>query len=170
MTTIKIRPAKPLDASNIARLLIDAHDESGPGAYPPVDHTIGIQWITRTLTSGYVIVADVSGRLVGSLALTNYQFPWSPKWYLYLEWLYVQKKFRTSGGFEALMTACHAHADAMNAPIVAGISAADKDVFLKDKAFQQHGYTYLGGDFIRSEKGGRQEENTDTDIRASVMG
>lgn len=170
MTTIKIRPAKPLDASNIARLLIEAHSESGPGAYPPVDHTVGIQWITRTLSEGYVIVADVSGRLVGTLALTNYQFPWSPKWYMSLEWLYVQKKFRKGGAFDALIKACHAHADEHDAPICAGISAADVNVFLKDKAFQQHGYQYLGGEFIRSERSGQEEADADADIHSAIMG
>jgi len=155
MTIVKIRPAKPLDASNIARLLIECHEDNG--SYPPVDHTVGLSWITQTLTNGFVLVADVSGRLVGTLALTNYQFPWSPKWYMYLEWLYVQKKFRKGGAFEALMTATHAHADESDAPIVAGVSAADKEVFLKDKLFQQNGYKYIGGDFIRSEASGRQE-------------
>ena len=82
----------------------------------------------------------------------------------------MQKKFRDSGGFEALMKACHANVDSLDAPIVAGISAADKDVFLKDKAFEQHGYTYLGGDFIRSEQGGRQKENTDTNLSTSIVG
>jgi N-acetylglutamate synthase-like GNAT family acetyltransferase len=169
MTTIKIRQAKPLDASNIARLLIECHEEGS--AYPPVDHTIGLRWITRTLEEGYVLVADVSGRLVGTLALTNYQFPWSPKWYMYLEWLYVQNKFRKGGAFEALLTATHAHADEVDAPIVAGVSAADARVILKDKMFQHHGYQYLGGDFIRSEASGRQEKaEADSDVHATVMG
>lgn len=156
MTTIKIRPAKPLDVSNIARLLIEAHGEGNTSAYPPVDQTIGINWIARTLSEGYVLVADVSGRLVGTLALTNYQFPWSLKWYMYLEWLYVQKTYREGGAFEALLKATHAHVDEKDAPLLAGISSADKDVLLKDKLFEQHGYTYLGGDFIRSEASGRQ--------------
>lgn len=170
MTTIKIRPAKPLDTSNIARLLIEAHGEAGTGAYPPVDHTIGIQWITRTLSDGYVLVADVSGRLVGSLALTDYRFPWSPKWFMYMEWLYVQKKFRNAGAFDALIKACHAYADEKGAPLVAGIGAGDKDVFLKDKAFQHHGYIYCGGEFVRSEQSGQQEENIDPDVHAASMG
>lgn len=168
MTTIKIRPAKPLDTSNLVRLLTDAHGESG--AYPPVDQAYGLNWITRTLTEGYVVVADVSGRLVGTLALTNYQFPWSPKWYMYLEWLYVQKKFRKGGAFEALIQASHAHADDVNAPILAGVSAADATVFLKDKLFQQHGYMYCGGDFIRSERSGQQEEKDDANVHTAVLG
>lgn len=171
MTTIKIRPAKPLDSSNLVRLLTAAHDEAG--TYPPVDQTLGLNWITQTLTSGYIIVADVSGRLVGTLALTNYQFPWSSKSYMYLEWLFVQKKFRKGGAFEALIKACHAFADEHDAPILAGVSSGDREVFLKDKMFQQHGYTYIGGDFIRpsrSERDGRQEEEIDANVHPAVVG
>lgn len=162
MTTIKIRPAKPLDTSNLVRLLTAAHDEAG--AYPPVDQAYGLSWITQTLNEGYVVVADVSGRLVGTLALTNYQFPWSPQWYMYLEWLFVQRKFRKGGAFEALITACHAYADSKNAPIVAGVSSADARVFLKDKMFEQHGYTYMGGDFIRSAHGRQEKEEANSDL------
>lgn len=169
MTTVKIRPAKPLDTSNIARLLIECHE--GGSAYPPVDHPTGIRWITQTLTEGFVVVADVSGRLVGSLALTNYQFPWSPKWYMYLEWLYVQRKFRKGGAFEALLTAAHAYADENDAPLLAGVSAGDARVMLKDKMFQQHGYQYIGGDFIRSEASGRQvQEENNFDVQATGVG
>lgn len=165
--TITIRQAKPLDASNLTRLLTEAHDEAG--AYPPVDPNLGLKWITRTLTDGYVIVADVSGRLVGSLGITNYQFPWSHQWYMYLEWLYVQKKFRKAGAFIALMEACHAHADEHNAPLIAGISSADKDVFLKDKAMQMQGYVYTGGDFIRSSRSGQQEKEDNSNVSAALM-
>jgi hypothetical protein len=171
MTTIKIRPAKPLDTSNLVRLLTAAHDEAG--AYPPVDQALGLNWITQTLMNGYVIVADVSGRLVGTLALTNFQFPWSPKYYMYLEWLYVQKKFRKGGAFEALIKGCHAYADELDAPILAGVSSADRDVFLKDKVFQHQGYKYIGGDFIRparSERSGQQDEEIQADVHAAIVG
>ena len=169
MTTVKIRPAKPLDTSNIARLLIECHEDGS--AYPPVDHPTGIRWITQTLTEGFVVVADVSGRLVGSLALTSYQFPWSPKWYMYLEWLYVQRKFRKGGAFEALLTAAHAHADEHDAPLLAGVSAGDARVALKDKMFEHHGYQYIGGDFIRSEVSGRQTEEDDQEhLHATGLG
>ena len=166
--TIKIRQAKPLDASNLYRLLEEAHDQGG--AYPKTDPHMGLNWITRTLNEGYVVVADVSGRLVGTLALTNYQFPWAPDWYMYLEWLYVQQKFRKAGAFHALMQAAHAYADNSDAPILAGVSAADKDVFLKDRMFQQSGYTYIGGDFIRSNRGRQEEDDTDADVYASQVG
>lgn len=168
MTTIKIRPAKPLDSSNLFRLLVEAHDEGG--AYPPTDPHMGLNWITRTLTDGYVIVADVSGRLVGTLALTNFQFPWSPQWYLYLEWLFVQKKFRNGGAFHALMKGAHAYADDLNAPMLMGVSSGDRDVFLKDKLFQQNGYKYIGGDFIRSASSGREKDEDNEHVQAAVVG
>jgi hypothetical protein len=167
MTTIKIRPAKPLDTSNLVRLLTAAHDESG--SYPPVDPHMGLNWITRTLTEGYVIVADVSGRLVGTLALTKFNFPWSPDEFMYLEWLFVQKKFRKGGAFDALIKGCHAFADLHNAQILAGVSAGDKDVFLKDRLFQNEGYRYIGGDFIRS-RHGQQEEENHTDVHTANVG
>jgi predicted N-acetyltransferase YhbS len=166
--TIKIRQAKPLDASNLYRILEEAHGESD-GAYPPTDPHMGLDWITRTLNTGYVVVADVSGRLVGSLALTNYQFPWSPQWYLYLEWLYVQKKFRKMGAFNALMAAAHAFSEENNAPMYMAIDSASSDIFLKDKAMAQKGYDYCGGTFIRRQDLG-QGQDTETNIPASVMG
>ncbi len=163
--TITIRQAKPLDTSNLVRLLTAAHDEAS--AYPPVDQVYGLNWITQTLTDGYVIVADVSGRLVGTLALTNYNFPWSPQQYLYLEWLYVQRKFRKDGVFEALIQVCHQFADSHNAPTLAGVSSADARVMLKDKLFQHHGYQYIGGDFIRSAHGRQEEAEDHADVQAS---
>jgi hypothetical protein len=86
---------------------------------------------------------------------------------MYLEWLYVQRKFRKGGAFEALITAAHAYADEHDAPLLAGVSAGDARVMLKDKMFVQHGYQYIGGDFIRSEASGRQKEDQQPDLQAS---
>lgn len=167
MTRVVIRQAKAVDASNLYRLLDEAHKDNP--LYPPKDPTLGLLWIANTLSSGYVIVADVSGRLVGSLALTNYQFPYSPQWYMYLEWLFVQKPFRADGAFDALMAAAHAYADEKGAPILAGISVSGKDVFMKDRLLQTKGYTYIGGSFIRSAAHGQQHEEDQAGVQAAVV-
>jgi len=148
---IKIRQAKPLDASNILRLLLKCHEDGG--AYPEADEARAINWISRTLSEGYVMCVDLSGRIVGTMALTSYQFPWSPKWFLYLEWLYVQKKYREMGAFDALMTAAHAFADDKNAPILLGINSGGEAIEIKDRLLKMKGYQYLGGTFLRSEHG-----------------
>jgi hypothetical protein len=106
---------------------------------------------------------------VGTLALTNFNFPWSPDQFMYLEWLFVQKKFRKGGAFDALIKGCHAFADSHNAPILAGVSSGDRDVFLKDRLFQQQGYRYIGGDFIRSAHGQQKEEDR-TDLHTAIVG
>lgn len=165
MTKIVVRKAKAVDASNLYRLLDEAHDDNP--LYPVKDPNLGLQWIANTLSSGYVIVADVSGRLVGSLALTNYQFPFSPQWFMYLEWLYVQKRFRADGTFDALMAAAQAFADEHKAPILAGVSVSGTDVFMKDRLLQMKGFTYIGGVFIRSAQHGQHDQKVEADIHAA---
>jgi hypothetical protein len=165
---ISIRRVRPYDVSNIYRLLEEAHVQTPE--YPAADGFISLSWIASTLAEGYVIVADISGRLVGTLALTNYRPPWTTQWYMYLEWLYVQKKFRSYGVFDALMAAAHHYADEKKAPIWAGISAAGHDVFMKDRLLRMKGYTYIGGTFVRSASHGQQQEEDHADIQAASVG
>lgn len=162
--TVTIRQAKPYDASNICRLLEQAVNDH-EGLYPEPDQHMAINWVVSVLTEGYVVVAEKSGRLIGSVALTNYRFPWSPKWYLYVDWIFVSRNFREGGVADALIRAMSAFADEKGAPIYAGVSSG-KDPRLKDRLLKMKGYTYLGGQFIReiaSEEQAveRQQENDD---------
>jgi predicted N-acetyltransferase YhbS len=145
---IIIRRAKPYDASNICRMLERSHYEES--LYPPPDEGMVLRWVTQVLTEGFVLVAERSGRLTGSVAVTNYQFPWSPKWYLSTDWLYVVKEARDGGTFSALMTALHRYADSMKAPIFGGVQSG-VDAKLKDRLMAMKGYQYIGGQFIRKE-------------------
>lgn len=148
---IKIRRGKPVDASNLLRLLLSCHEEGA--AFPEPDEGMAIRWISGVLTEGYVLVADLSGRIIGSVGFTTFNFPWSPKPYLYLEWMYVQKGFRNHKAFDAMIAASHAFADERKAPILAGINSGGDDVFVKDRLMKMKGYEYVGGTFIRSEHG-----------------
>jgi predicted N-acetyltransferase YhbS len=161
---IVIRKAKPLDAVKIVRLLLPAYEEMG-GYYPEPNELLTLNWITGLLNEGHVIVAEKEGRVIGSVALSNYRFPWSEKYYLYVDWLFVSRAFRAEGVFEALMQVVHTFADDQDAPIYGGISAG-KDARLKDRLMQMKGYTYLGGQFMRLEAGKdgqRREEKADPD-------
>ncbi len=165
---IKIRQAQPLDVSNIVRLLEHAITDD-EGAYPEPDYYMAINWVTSILIDGYVIVAEKSGRLIGSVAVTNYKFPWSQRWFLYVDWLFVSRSFRQGGVFEALMSALHGYADDRGAPIWGGISSG-RDARLKDRLMTMNGYRYLGGQFIREptkveepEDGQRRQQADDDD-------
>lgn len=159
---IKIRQAEPLDVSNLTRLLLQAHHDQ-ENLYPDPDEYMALNWVTTVISEGYVLVAEKAGRLIGTVAVTNYRFPWSRTWYLYVDWIYVSKSFREGGVFDALLKALHAYADQGKkpVPIFGGISSG-KDPRLKDRLMKMNGYHYLGGQFIREEiADGRREQTED---------
>lgn len=153
---VKIRDAKPYDITKICTLLEQAVYE-GEGLYPEPDRYMAINWVTGILTTGYVIVAESGGRVVGSIAVTEFRFPWSPKPYLYVDWLYVAKAYRSGGTFEALMSVIETFADSKEVPIFGGIMSG-KRAGLKDRLMERRGYQYLGGQFIRTIEGGNVAE------------
>jgi len=148
--TITVRRAKPYDVSNLCRLMDQAQQDSG-GLYPDVDHGYMMNWCASTLAKGYVIVAEKSGRIIGSIALTDFQFPWNPRWYLSMEWFYVNPSFRENGTADALIKAAHAFADTGKPGgigILAGLTS-HKYAAAKDRLMRMKGYTYMGGTFMR---------------------
>lgn len=149
MGKIVIKRAKPLDVVKVARLLYQAYDEQ-EGMYPEPNELMVLNWVTGIMNEGHILIAEKEGRVIGSIGISNYRFPWSEKWYLYVDWLFVSKGFREGGVFEALMTALHSLADMNKAPIFGGISSG-KDARLKDRMMKMKGYTYLGGQFLRME-------------------
>ena len=150
---IVIRPAKPYDATKLCYLLERAYLDQDD-VYPPIDQARMLAWVTRLLSDGYVLVADKGGRIVGSLALANWQFQWSVVWYAVIEWFFVDKSFRVNGTADGLLRAAHMFADERQVPIVGGISAA-RDAKVKDRLMRIKGYTYLGGQFLRTPDDGQ---------------
>lgn len=144
--SIIIRPGRPTDAGNLVRLVSEAYTDkvSLPEASP---HRC-LLWVTEVLTNGYVLVAEKSRRMVGSIAVSNYLFPWSEVPYIRVEWFCVNGKFRRGGTAEALVKALHLFADKNGAPIVAAVQSAE-DTALYDRLAGMKGYTYTGGMFIR---------------------
>jgi predicted N-acetyltransferase YhbS len=166
--TITVRQAKAYDATNLCRLMEQAYEDQG-GMYPEVYPRSMLVWITEVLLSGYTIVAEKSGRIVGSMALTDFTFPWSPRAYLSVEWFYVNKSFRENGTADALITAAHAFADEGNVGILAGMTSA-KDPELKDRLMRMKGYTYMGGTFMRNAHGleeRKEEDEEHVDLHAT---
>jgi N-acetylglutamate synthase-like GNAT family acetyltransferase len=166
--TITIRKAKAYDVSNLCRLLEQAYSDA-EGMYPEPDQYMVINWVTGILSEGYCVVAEKAGRIIGSVAVTNYRFPWSPKWFIYVDWMYVSVGFREGGVFDGLLTAIHAYADERQAPIFGGISSG-KAAALKDRLMRMKGYHYLGGQFMRDtevQDGQRRQQEDDAEVHAS---
>lgn len=145
---IKARPAKPLDAVNLMRLLEEGLlTENEEGLFPPPEYPRLLNWVTNVIHNGYAVVIEKSGRIVGSLALMPIQLPWAEQWVLNMEWFYVKKRFRGNAA-DALLIAAHAMADSRGATIVGGVSSG-RNTALKDRLMKMKGYIYLGGQFIR---------------------
>lgn len=132
----------------IYRLLLGAYaNDAGP--YPHPDEQRLLVWVAVTLAEGEVWVADLSGRIVGSIALASQQFPWSREWVLSSRWLYVLEKFRGRGTGKALLQAVVASADQKAAPLVLTAHGGN-DVDWRDEFLGGlDGAAYAGGTFFR---------------------
>lgn len=145
---IVIRPGRPTDAGNLVRLLSEAYtDKVSP--FPEANPSKCLLWVTDVLTSGYVLVAEKSRRMVGSIAVVNHTFPWSDVPFVRVEWFCVNGKFRRGGTADALLTALHLFADKSGAPVVGAVQSVE-DTALFDRFSGMKGYTYTGGLFIRA--------------------
>ena len=114
---IVLRKAENRDVVNLVKFLrhantvFPAYDEarmSENGAY---------QFILTLVQKGYVIVADLSGNLVGTIGCAIYQRPWSAPKCLTVasEWFFIQPHLKDSGLAGALLSKALKRAVELNA-------------------------------------------------------
>lgn len=154
---IKIRPAAPLDAANIARLLKASLETGVASRLVRVDDIRLLQHVTDVLTTSFVAVADVSGRLVGVIALQASKLPWSEDFVLSEVWGYVVPKFLQRGARELLLKTAEDFADERQAIIIVathmvGSSSVDYDLS------KRPGYEKLSSAHIRAPASALSEE------------
>jgi hypothetical protein len=148
---VVIRPGKATDAGNLVRLITEAYtDKVRP--FPEANPHRCLLWVTEVLTSGYVLVAEKSRRMVGSIAVVNHRFPWSEVPFIRVEWFCVVGKFRRGATADGLVKALHLFADKNGAPITGTVHSVE-DAALLDRLAKMKGYTYTGGAFIRAPAG-----------------
>lgn len=145
--SIVYRRATAYDSVNIGRLIEEGLAKSG-NKYPPVSPNKMMAWICRTIAVGYVVVADLNGRIVGSLGLGPYQYGWSEHWCVANEWMFVQPIYRERGTAEKLMELAALWCDSQNVPIIIGVQDI-VDAELKDRFLSIKGFVYGGGIFLR---------------------
>ncbi len=72
---VSIRPATALDASRLVRLLHEGWSEGAAARLGQFDENRVLEYITRTLKHCFAILAERSGRIVGSIAIAPAHLP-----------------------------------------------------------------------------------------------
>lgn len=159
--TIKVRRAEPKDIVNIAKLLKGGWNQQTL-KFAPIDDACGYKWILSILEEGFVVVADLNGRIIGTACAEPYRPHWSHTWLMDMAFLYVLPSFRRDGVAEKLIQAVTNFADKHGAGLTFGIETLDKPL-IKDRLLKIAGWTYTGGNFLRPPKeDGRKQDNNES--------
>jgi hypothetical protein len=145
MATIQYREASGLDLSNIYRLLKSEHDLLDmPFPVLNVDKTI--RYVSNLVRSpnGRVWVADLSGRLVGTLICSIVQPLWSDLWFLSNDFFTVDQHFRKHGVAQKLIELAKMLSEEKRLPIWFEVTTGGR-AELKDRFIAFQGLTYMGG-------------------------
>lgn len=149
---VQLRKASMKDSIKIFRAIKDTF-EATQMSYPPVDDDSAITWIMDVIRNhGLVYIAEVSGRIVGSVGFQPSEFPWAnPKhphrWYLSNVWFYVHPGYRKYGTAEALIQKSMIFAKEAGILLSVGIYL-EENAELKERFLKMKGLTYVGGSFL----------------------
>lgn len=103
---IVLRKAESRDVVNLVKFLRHANTVSPAYDEGRMNENRAYQFILTLIQNGYVIVADLSGNLVGTIGCALYQRPWSAQGCLSLasEWFFIQPHLKDSGLGGALLS------------------------------------------------------------------
>lgn len=100
---IAIRPAGALDAVNVVKLLRQEWAELSKEGAGAIDEQKALEWVTLCIREHFVLVADLQGRLVGSIAMKPLEYPWGAGIFLGQLWFFVLPTFRQGDIAERLV-------------------------------------------------------------------
>lgn len=142
---IKIRPAAALDAANIVRLLKHLWNEETGLPADRVNDTKAMVFVMQTLELGHVLVAELSGRIVGTTAAQVTQEPFSDESLIELRWLYAITAREAIE--QALLEQAEAFASEQKLPLLARVFRHSRDRV--DHFGGREGYFAMGPSYIR---------------------
>ncbi len=143
---IKIRPAAALDAANIVRLLKQLWLEETALPADRVNDWRALQYVLKTLEQGHVLVAELSGRIVGTIAALVTQEPWSEESLIEVRWLYAVTQSKDEI-LQVLLQQAEAFADEQELPMLARVHRYARDRI--DNFGGREGYVSMGSSYLR---------------------
>lgn len=146
---LMIRRAVPMDCVNIARALKASWEPSQAAVPAQVDDLRTIEYVTHTLADSFVVVADLSGRLIGAMACSLMRERWSrpDDWFLADEFVVLSPAWVTRGVLELLLTEIEVFSDHEDFPLMLGGSLLSAP--LNPALNQRPGYSRFGAHYLR---------------------
>lgn len=142
---IKIRPAAPLDAANIVRLLKHLWLEETAITADRVNDGKAMLFVMKTLDQGHVLVAELSGRIVGTIAAQVTQEPFSDESLIEVRWLYAITARETVE--QVLLEQLEAFANEQELPMLARVFRYTRNRV--DHFGGRKGYVSMGPSYFR---------------------
>lgn len=143
-----IRPSSPMDSVNIVRLLKAGYKESSIRRVSDLSEQMLLEYVTQTTKHAFSMVADMSGRVLGALALVPIRMPWTQSQMMAEAWFGVAEQFRSKDVAEQLLRAMDRFLDMNGLTCITGTNAlvpTELDRFLEARA----GYQPLRRTFLR---------------------
>jgi hypothetical protein len=164
--TIKIRRAVPEDVVNIFKQTRNRAETEKPHFLGVPDNHRGMAFILDLIQNGYVIVADLSGRIVGCLGCSVYEIPYLPKdsWVMDAEFIAFAPGFEDNGTGAALLQNLRKFVLENKVPLRVMTCKVDEDrfgKFLGKIGFEQVGTVHVLR--VDQNEHGRQEDEDDPD-------
>lgn len=133
MTPI-IRAAVSADIPGVFRLLQEMHREL---PMMSVDDPKALAFIEHLLETGFILVAEADGKIVGSIGIGPQQWWFSDDWFLADYWTFVSKDSRRSQIAPEMLTRIKEFADKAGMPLMMGIFSLEQ-VKRKNKLYRKH--------------------------------
>lgn len=159
--TIKIRRATPEDVVNIYRLVRKRTETEEPHFLGVPDPHRGMSFVLDLIQRGYVIVADLSGRIVGCLGCSVYEIPYGPKdsWVMDAEFIAFAPGFEDNGTGAALLQNLRSFVVKNQVPLRVFACKVDNERF--GEFLQKIGFTEEGTVYVLGAQDGRRKEDND---------
>ena len=163
---VTIRPATALDAVNIAKLI--RHSLGADQGLLRVNDQKIVTHVLHTLETSFVAVAEhTTGRLMGSLAMTPLQQPWSDDWFMSEVWFCVRPSVHTGDTDVRLLREAETFADAQRMPMFFRVPGDDRE---KGALIDgRPGFSKLGTHYLRAPQGGRDVRRVSSALESSTI-
>lgn len=163
----RIRRARPLDVSNLCRLLAEGNQETNSALGEPDEGRL-TALVLDLVRNGYVSVAEISGRLVAILAFSAYQPGYTTQWILDCEWFYLKPSLRQTSIGLAMLRRAQEFADKYGAVMRVGVCPEHAEF---GEWLIELGYRPTHQMFVRSpekNEDGRRETDEDAEPESVV--